>query len=133
MIEQCAGNAGVLRPMSIATIFFLISAVASKIRPSLNKEVWPAKFSVSVVLFFKNYYYYQVFGWFCSQFYFILFWEFYNFLVSSSHHKCYYFSVYTFRFLIFVGFIIIFRYFYLQLQYQLLRIIHHFILYFIYG
>ena len=46
MIEQCAGNAGVYRPMALATIFFLISAVASKIRPSLNKEVWPAKFSV---------------------------------------------------------------------------------------
>jgi hypothetical protein len=46
VLEQCAGNVGVYRPMAFATLFFIISSIASKIRPSLNKEVWPAKFSV---------------------------------------------------------------------------------------
>lgn len=46
MLEQCAGNAGVFRPMAITTIFFIIMAVASKVQPRLNREVWPAKYAV---------------------------------------------------------------------------------------
>lgn len=56
LLEQCAGNDGVYRPMAIATLFFAISAVASKVRPSLNKELWPTKFGVRFLYF--------IFHWF---------------------------------------------------------------------
>jgi Serine incorporator (Serinc) len=46
MLEQCAGNAGVFRPMALATLFFAFMAVASKVQPRLNREVWPAKYTV---------------------------------------------------------------------------------------
>jgi len=46
MLEICAGNAGVFRPMAIVTWFFAISAVATKVQPSLNRQVWPAKYAM---------------------------------------------------------------------------------------
>jgi hypothetical protein len=46
LLEQCAGNAGVYRTTAVATIFYLISAAATKIKPQLNKEAWPAKYTL---------------------------------------------------------------------------------------
>ena len=42
---QCVQNSGVYRPMGVASIFYLISAIATCINPSLNKEIWPAKYT----------------------------------------------------------------------------------------
>lgn len=43
---QCAGNAGVYRPTFVSFLFFVFAAVASYLRPSLNREVWPAKYCI---------------------------------------------------------------------------------------
>lgn len=40
---QCIGNAGVYRPTFFSFLFFLCASVATYLRPSLNREVWPAK------------------------------------------------------------------------------------------
>ena len=46
LLSQCAGNAGVYRPMFLTTVFFAVSAFAVHAHPSLNREAWPAKYSV---------------------------------------------------------------------------------------
>ena len=48
--EQCAGNAGVYRPTFFSFLFFVSAAVASYLRPSLNREVWPAKYCIYLLL-----------------------------------------------------------------------------------
>ncbi|KAL7546260.1 hypothetical protein ACHAWF_009594 [Thalassiosira exigua] len=50
--EQCAGNAGVYRPTFVSFLFFSISAVATYFRPGLNRQVWPAKYGVYLLLVF---------------------------------------------------------------------------------
>jgi len=50
LLHQCAGNAGAYRPTSVATLFFVLSAVATKIQPGLNREVWPAKYSMYLLV-----------------------------------------------------------------------------------
>eukprot|EP00584_Thalassiosira_punctigera_P005700 CAMPEP_0172531642 /NCGR_PEP_ID=MMETSP1067-20121228/4962_1 /TAXON_ID=265564 ORGANISM="Thalassiosira punctigera, Strain Tpunct2005C2" /NCGR_SAMPLE_ID=MMETSP1067 /ASSEMBLY_ACC=CAM_ASM_000444 /LENGTH=501 /DNA_ID=CAMNT_0013316041 /DNA_START=107 /DNA_END=1612 /DNA_ORIENTATION=+ len=47
---QCAGNAGVYRPTLFSFLFFACAAGASYARPSLNREVWPAKYCVYLLL-----------------------------------------------------------------------------------
>mmetsp|Transcript_7829 Transcript_7829/g.8965 ORF Transcript_7829/g.8965 Transcript_7829/m.8965 type:complete len:503 (-) Transcript_7829:265-1773(-) len=47
---QCVGNAGVYRPTFIATLFFLISAIVSKSNPNLNKQAWPSKYGMYLLL-----------------------------------------------------------------------------------
>jgi serine incorporator 1/3 len=46
LVKQCAGFGGVYRPMFVATLFFILSAVATKVQPSLNREAWPAKYAM---------------------------------------------------------------------------------------
>jgi hypothetical protein len=46
LLHQCAGNAGVYRPTIVAALFFATFAVATKVTPSLNTAVWPAKFAL---------------------------------------------------------------------------------------
>ena len=46
LMSQCAGNAGVFRPMFLTTSFFSISALVVHANPSLNREAWPAKYTV---------------------------------------------------------------------------------------
>lgn len=46
LLEQCAGNAGVLRPTFLSALYFSANAIATKIVPSLNKEAWPAKYAL---------------------------------------------------------------------------------------
>lgn len=46
LLRQCAGNAGVYRPMAVSTLFFIIQAIATHVQPSLNREVWPAKYGI---------------------------------------------------------------------------------------
>mmetsp|Transcript_42636 Transcript_42636/g.89470 ORF Transcript_42636/g.89470 Transcript_42636/m.89470 type:complete len:489 (+) Transcript_42636:153-1619(+) len=47
---QCAGNAGVYRPTFFSFLFFVFAAVASYLRPTLNREVWPAKYCIYLLL-----------------------------------------------------------------------------------
>ena len=46
LMVQCAGNAGVYRPTSLAALFFAVSAVATKLVPAVNREAWLAKYTV---------------------------------------------------------------------------------------
>lgn len=46
LMNQCAGNAGVYRPMFLSFLYFVSNAVATRIVPSLNKEAWPAKYAL---------------------------------------------------------------------------------------
>jgi len=46
LMQVCAGNAGVFRPMAVVSLFFAAAAVATKVQPSLNRQVWPAKYGV---------------------------------------------------------------------------------------
>jgi hypothetical protein len=46
LLQQCAGNAGVYRPTFVASLFFAVLAIVTKVEPYLNKEVWPAKYVV---------------------------------------------------------------------------------------
>jgi hypothetical protein len=46
LLNQCAGNAGVMRPTFLAAFYFGANAIATKIVPSLNKEAWPAKYAL---------------------------------------------------------------------------------------
>jgi serine incorporator 1/3 len=50
LLNQCAGNAGVYRPTALAALFFAVSACVAKAQPSLNKQVWPAKYGVFFTL-----------------------------------------------------------------------------------
>lgn len=43
LYHQCVGNAAVYRPTFVSTIFFAVSAIITKMNPSINREVWPAK------------------------------------------------------------------------------------------
>lgn len=52
LLQQCAGKAGVMRPMAVAALFFAIQAVATNLQPSLNREAWPAKYVVYLVAVF---------------------------------------------------------------------------------
>lgn len=45
LLEVCAGNAGVYRPTAVATLFFLVTAIATKLNPNLNREAWPSKYA----------------------------------------------------------------------------------------
>lgn len=59
LLEQCAGKAGVMRPMAVAALFFAIQAVVTKVQPGLNREAWPAKytlylFAVFITSFMSN-------------------------------------------------------------------------------
>lgn len=53
-IGQCVANAGVFRPTFLAFIFFVIAAVTSSIRPDFNRHVWPAKFTIYLLLVFLS-------------------------------------------------------------------------------
>lgn len=44
--EKCASNAGVYRPTFLSTLYFVINAIATKFSPALNREAWPAKYSL---------------------------------------------------------------------------------------
>lgn len=46
LLKQCAGNAGVYRPMAVAFWFFVGKSVATYVSPQLNAEVWPAKYAI---------------------------------------------------------------------------------------
>lgn len=46
--KTCAGNNGVYRVTSAATLFFVLAAMAVCCKPTANREAWPAKY----VLFF---------------------------------------------------------------------------------
>lgn len=49
-LAQCAGNAGVYRPTFFSFLFFTIASIASRLRPSINRQVWPAKYGIYLLL-----------------------------------------------------------------------------------
>eukprot|EP00548_Thalassiothrix_antarctica_P001922 CAMPEP_0194145904 /NCGR_PEP_ID=MMETSP0152-20130528/18904_1 /TAXON_ID=1049557 /ORGANISM="Thalassiothrix antarctica, Strain L6-D1" /LENGTH=439 /DNA_ID=CAMNT_0038846273 /DNA_START=30 /DNA_END=1346 /DNA_ORIENTATION=+ len=58
-LSQCAGNAGVMRPMFVTFLFFIFQGISSYVQPSLNREAWPAKyaiffFAVLICMFIPN-------------------------------------------------------------------------------
>jgi hypothetical protein len=48
--HQCVGNAGVYRPTFFSFLFFVIASIATYLRPSLNRQVWPAKYCIFLLL-----------------------------------------------------------------------------------
>lgn len=59
LYTQCVANAAVFRPTLVSTIFFLLSALATKSNPHLNKSAWPAKLGVyficvAITMFIPN-------------------------------------------------------------------------------
>jgi len=46
----CTGNAAVYRPTFFSFLFFMVASVASYYRPLSNREVWPAKFCIYLLL-----------------------------------------------------------------------------------
>lgn len=50
IIQQCAGNAGVFRPMTIATNFFTVMAITTKYQPNFNRALWPTKYGIFLIL-----------------------------------------------------------------------------------
>ena len=46
LLAQCAGMGGVYRPTFIAFFFFLFHAGATRLVPALQKEAWPAKYTI---------------------------------------------------------------------------------------
>lgn len=56
---QCVSNAAVYRPTFVSALFFACTAIAARMSPSLNKEIWPAKYSsyliaLIITLFIPN-------------------------------------------------------------------------------
>jgi len=50
LMERCVGNSGVYRAAGSATFFFFLAAIVVKLKPSFNREVWPAKYAIFVLL-----------------------------------------------------------------------------------
>lgn len=48
--ERCVGNNGVYRAAGSATLFFLLAAIVVTMKPSFNREVWPSKYLLFLVL-----------------------------------------------------------------------------------
>lgn len=46
LMAQCAGMGGVYRPTFIAFLFFMFHAGATRLVPALQKEAWPAKYTI---------------------------------------------------------------------------------------
>lgn len=49
LYKQCVQNAGVYRPTFCATVFFVISALVATFNPSINREIWPTKYSAYLI------------------------------------------------------------------------------------
>lgn len=50
LIEACSGNSGVYRIAGSALLFFLLSAIAAAIKPTYNRDAWPAKYTIFLIL-----------------------------------------------------------------------------------
>ena len=48
--RECVGNAGVYRPTFFAFLFFFVASIASYLSPSSNRMVWPAKYSIYLLM-----------------------------------------------------------------------------------
>ena len=46
LLAHCAGIGGVYRPTALSALFFTIHAGATRMVPALQKEVWPAKYTI---------------------------------------------------------------------------------------
>jgi serine incorporator 1/3 len=54
VVQQCAGNAGVFRPMAVATNFFILMAVVTKVQPQFNRTLWPTKYGIFCFIVFLS-------------------------------------------------------------------------------
>lgn len=50
LLQLCAEHAGVYRPLTVASIFFLVAAVAAKLNPTVNREAWLSKYACFLML-----------------------------------------------------------------------------------
>jgi hypothetical protein len=48
--QECVGNSAVYRPTFFAFLFFTVASIASYVKPSSNRMVWPAKYSIYLLL-----------------------------------------------------------------------------------
>ena len=48
--EACVGNHGNFRVSAATIVFFAIAAVAAVLKPTANREAWPAKYAVYFIL-----------------------------------------------------------------------------------
>ena len=44
LLESCVGNYANYRVATATTLFFLLAAIAAALKPTANREAWPAKF-----------------------------------------------------------------------------------------
>lgn len=49
LYTQCVQNSGVYRPMAVASLFYFFSAIATYMNPSLNRDIWPAKYTAYLI------------------------------------------------------------------------------------
>jgi serine incorporator 1/3 len=54
LLQQCAGNAGVYRPMTIATNFFIIMSMVTKYKSQFNRQLWPTKYGIYLFMVFLS-------------------------------------------------------------------------------
>lgn len=50
LLDSCVGNAGVFRVGAVTTLFFFLAAIAVLLKPSANREAWPAKYVLYLFL-----------------------------------------------------------------------------------
>jgi hypothetical protein len=50
LVKACAGNNGVYRASGATTLFFLLAAIAALLKPTANREAWPAKYILYIFL-----------------------------------------------------------------------------------
>lgn len=53
-LDECAGNMGVYRVSAATTLFFVLAAIAAACKPTANREAWPAKYVLFVMLCFAT-------------------------------------------------------------------------------
>lgn len=54
LVKVCVQNSGVYRPTAFAALLYAAMAVATNMRPSLNREAWPAKYGAYFLLVFLS-------------------------------------------------------------------------------
>lgn len=57
--NQCAANAGALRPTAVSSLLFLLLGIITKLQPRFNQQAWPSKYglfliAVLVTIFLSN-------------------------------------------------------------------------------
>lgn len=56
LVTKCMGYAGVYRVTFVTTTFFILMSVASSLKPSFNRQVWPAKYSLCALFLLATFF-----------------------------------------------------------------------------